>query len=358
MVAGGGERAHPVGGEDYPRSLPEFLAWFPDEASCLAYLERLRWRDGFSCPACGWREAWRAVRHLWVCRRCERQLSVTAGTVFHGSRLSLAQWFLAVWLVTRQKHGMSALGLQRELDLGSYRTAWTLLHKLRTAMVRPGRDKLAGEIELDESSVGGPEPGKRGRGALGKAIVAIAVETYPSRRGQRALGRVRMTQVADLKERTLTDFVRDVVEAGAIVRTDALKGYNGLAAAGFSHVVANISASDDPAHVVMPGVHRVASLLKRWLLGTHQGSVRPQHLDYYLDEFTFRFDRRSSKKRGLLFYRLLEQAVTAAPTTYETIVWSRRDRWPQRKGHAEAAPAFTDPSAVHGEPSSRLEPSA
>ena len=108
----------------------------------------------------------------------------------------------------------------------------------------------------------------------------------------------------------------------------------------------------------MPGVHRVASLLKRWLLGTHQGSVRPQHLDYYLDEFTFRFNRRTATKRGLLFYRLLEQAVTAAPTTYETIVWSRRDRWPQRKGHAEAAPAFTDPSAVHGEPSGRLEPSA
>src|SRR3990172_5930442 len=183
-MGAGGERAHPVGGVDFPRSLPEFLEWFPDEASCLAYLERLRWRDGFVCPACGHHEAWLSARQLWVCRRCERQVSATAGTIFHGSRLPLAQWFRAIWLVTRQKHGMSALGLQ-------------------------------GEIELDETYVGGPERGKRGRGAQGKAIVAIAVETHPSRRGQRALGRVRMTQVADLKERTLTDFVRDVAQTGS-----------------------------------------------------------------------------------------------------------------------------------------------
>jgi len=353
-MGAGRERAHPVGGVDFPRSLPEFLEWFPDEASCLAYLERLRWRDGFVCPACGHHEAWLSARQLWVCRRCERQVSATAGTIFHGSRLPLAQWFRAIWLVTRQKHGMSALGLQRELDLGSYRTAWTLLHKLRTAMVRPGRDKLSGEIELDETYVGGPEPGKRGRGAQGKAIVAIAVETHPSRRGQRALGRVRMAQLADLKERTLTDFVRDVAEEGAVLRTDALKSYNGLADAGFNHLVANISDSGDRAHVVMPGVHRVASLLKRWLLGTHQGSVRPQHLDYYLDEFTFRFNRRTATKRGLLFYRLLEQAITATPTTYETIVWSRRGRQP--------GPKTTNPPPTHSSaqdaPFKRLEPSA
>ena len=354
MGAGWEERARPVGGVDYPRSLPEFLEWFPDEASCLAYLERLRWRDGFVCSVCGHDEAWLAARRLWVCRRCERQVSVTAGTIFHGSRLPLAQWFRAIWLVTRQKHGMSALGLQRELDLGSYRTAWTLLHKLRTAMVRPGRDKLSGEIELDETYVGGPEPGKRGRGTHGKAIVAIAVETHPSRRGQRALGRVRMAQVADLKERTLTDFVRDIAEAGAVLRTDALKSYNGLAAAGFNHLVTNISDSGDPGHVVMPGVHRVASLLKRWLLGTHQGSVRPQHLDYYLDEFTFRFNRRNATKRGLLFY-LLEQALTATPTTYESIVWSRRGRQP---GPGTTNPSPTHAASVQNDPPTRLEPSA
>lgn len=254
---------------------------------------------------------------LLRCRVCHKRTSLTAGTIFHDTRKPLRTWFLAMWFITSQKNGVSALGLQRVLGLGSYETAWTWLHKLRRAMVRPGRDQLSGTIEVDETYVGGPEEGMRGRKTVNKSIVAVAAEE----RG-RGPGRIRLRRIKDVSAESLLPFVQASVVPGAIIHTDGWKGYAGLTAVGFKHPVTVISDAADPAHVVMPRVHIVASLLKRWLIGTHQGGIQPHHLDYYLDEFTFRFNRRKSKARGLLFHRLAQQSVAVGPAPYHTIIGS------------------------------------
>lgn len=307
----------PMAGRDYPRNWNQFLHWFPDQDACASYLERLRWPRGFVCPVChepG--DAWTVSRGRLMCRACGYQASVTAGTIFDGTRIPLITWFAAAWYVTGQKYGASALSLKRIPGLGGYESAWTLLHKLRRAMVRPARDRLTGTVEVDESYVGGAERGVRGRQTLRKAIVAIAVEIHDPK----GYGRVRMQRIPNVSSASLTDFVRDAVEPGSLVRTDGWVGYNDLPEAGYIRHKTILSDTGDPAHVTMPAVHRIAALLKRWLLGTHQGAVRPEHLDDYLGEFTFRFNRRTSRSRGLLFYRLLENAVRIEPAPYHTIV--------------------------------------
>jgi len=311
----------PVVGRDYPGTLREFNAWFPDEQSCLHYLAGLRWEGGFSCSVCGGERAWRMSKGRNLrCARCRRDSSVTAATIFADTRLPLTTWFAAAWYVTGTKHGVSALGLQRVLGLGSYESAWSVLHKLRRAMVRPGRERLTGEVEVDETAIGSPQRGKFGRGAFAdKAIVAIAVESRP--RG--ACGRVRLARIPDCSGAVLTGFVGDSVTPGSVVYTDHWQGYGSLWRAGVFHQPTSLAASGDAAHVAMPRVHRVSSLLRRWLLGTHQGAIRPQQLDFYLDEFTFRFNRRSSQRRGLLFYRLLEQAVRTDHVPVSAIVGGR-----------------------------------
>jgi len=315
------EPRHPVSGIDYPGTFQEFDKWFSSENACLDYIAKLRWPKGFICPSCGINTDKPSLmeRGLFLCRECKRQTSITAGTLFHGSHKPLRTWFLAMWFVTSQKHGASALGLQRVLGLGSYNTAWNWLHKLRRAMVRHGRDQLSGAIEVDETYVGGIGTKIRGRGAKRKTIVAIAAEV----RG-RGPGRIRMAKVPDLSAPSLCGFVRDNVQKGAELRTDAWSGYSGIEVMGYKHIVINISDSGDPAHVVMPRVHRVASLLDRWWLGIHQGAIRPSHLDYYLDEFTFRFNRRTSKARGLLFFRLMEQAIDCNPVPRKMIIGGRK----------------------------------
>ena len=314
------EAGEPLAGRDYPRGWDELRRWFPDDAACLVYLERRRWGSGFVCPACGAPgEPWRQSRGRLTCPACRHQTTVTAGTIFDKTRTPLATWFAAAWYVTNQKHGVSALGLQRVLGLGSYQTAWTMLHKLRRAMVRPGRERLSGEVEVDETYVGGAEAGVHGRETYTKSIVAIAVEVHEPV----GFGRVRLGRVPDVSAASLMPFVRARVAPGSVVRTDGWRGYNQLTSEGYTHERTVLSASGDPAHVAMPGVHRVASLLKRWLLGTHQGAVRPEQLDAYLQEFTFRFNRRRSRSRGLLFYRLLEQAVATDPAPYEMIAHKR-----------------------------------
>jgi transposase-like protein len=311
------ERKHPISGIDYPGTFQEFDEWFSNENDCLAYIMKLRWRKGFICPRCGEKTDIPSLmgRGLFLCRTCKRQTSIISGTLFHGSHKPLRTWFLAMWFVTSQKHGASALGLKRVLGLGSYNTPWNWLHKFRRAMVRPGRNRLTKEVEVDETYVGGVGTKVRGRGAKRKTIVAIAAEV----RG-RGPGRIRMARIPDLSAPSLRSFIRDNVQIGAEVRTDGWTGYNGIEVMGYEHTVANISHSDDPAHVVMPRVHRVASLLDRWWLGIHQGAIRPSHLDYYLDEFTFRFNRRTSKARGLLFYRLMEQAVDCPPVPRKMLI--------------------------------------
>jgi transposase-like protein len=189
---------------DYPGTWQQFRAWFPDEQACIAYLEHLRWPDGFSCPKCGGGKGWRLPDGRWGCAGCARKVSVTAGTIFDRSRVPLADWFTAIWFMTNQKYGVSALGLQRLLGLGSYQTAWTMLRKLRSAMVRPGRDRLQGTVEVDETYVGGIEQGKRGRSAERKFMVTIAIEVLDPQ----GFGRVRLKMVEDGSSHSLTVFVR------------------------------------------------------------------------------------------------------------------------------------------------------
>lgn len=259
-------------------------------------------------------------RGLHWCQHCDYQVSVTAGTLFNDTHKPLRLWFEAMWYVTNQKSGVSALGLQRVLGLGSYHTAWNWLHKLRRAMVRPGRDRLSGVVEVDEIFIGGERAGKRGRGAAGKTLVVIAAQ-----KAEKGIGRIRMRQVADAAGDSLEPAVWDMVEPNSVVRTDGWRGYNGLTELGYDHQV--IRTNPDLGENLLPLVNRVASLLKRWLLGTHQGAVEHSHLDYYLDEYTFRFNRRTSRSRGLLFYRLISQAIDLGPvveTELRTSAGSRR----------------------------------
>jgi len=298
--------------EDYPRTLLEFENRFATEEACLEYLFRLRWPEGFRCPKCGHTKAWSTKRALYHCVRCGFQTSVTAGTIFQDTKKPLRLWFRAIWHLTSQKYGANALGLQRVLGLGSYRTAWTWLHKLRRAMVRPGRDRLSGPVDADETYIGGEKPGKRGRGAAGKVLVIVAVEVKEGK-----IGRIRLKRVPDASERSLGGAVKEAVEPGSTVRTDGWKGYRGLSKKGYAHEVVRKEA--EVGRNLLPKVNRVVALLKRWLLGTYQGRVEPSHLDYYLDEFTFRFNRRTSRSRGKLFYRLLEQAVAIDPVPAKDI---------------------------------------
>ena len=300
--------------EDYPRSVGEFEKQFSTEEQCREYLARLRWPDGFKCPKCGDSRGWR-VKALMECQGCGRQTSVIAGTIFQSTRTPLVSWFRAMWYVTSQKNGASALGLQRVLGLGSYETAWTWLHKLRRAMVREGRDKLSGWVEVDETWIGALEEGVAGREKGAKALIVIAAEANGP-----GIGRIRMRPIQDASAGSLHCFVQDSIVTGSTIHTDAWQGYVGLEKEGYQREITVLRGRRKEASTLLPRVHRVASLLKRWLLGTHQGAVSHQHLIYYLDEFTFRFNRRTSKSRGKLFYRLVQQAVSTGPSTYDQMV--------------------------------------
>jgi transposase-like protein len=298
--------------EDYPRTLMELEQRFSTDAACRQYLFALRWPGGFVCPRCGGGSAWAMRRGLWLCGGCRRQVSVTAGTVLQDRKLPLTSWFRAMWYVTSQKNGVSALGLQRVLGLGSYKTAWALLHKLRRAMVRPGRDRLAGRVEVDETYWGSDERPAVGRLIFDKSVIAIAAQQDGS-----AIGRIRLRRLPKLSQANLHEFIAAAVAPGSAVITDGLNLYQGLQ--GYSHEVIVVKRQTADANTLLPRVHRVASLLKRWLLGTHQGAVQAEYLDYYLDEFTFRFNRRTSASRGKLFYRLVQQAVHIDPVPFDAL---------------------------------------
>ena len=262
---------HPRAGVHYPRSTGEFQAWFRTDADCLDYLEWLRWPGGFVCPAAGTAAGWRLGDGRFECAGCSARTSVTAGTIFDRTRTPLTVWFTACWLFATQKDGISALSLQRSLEIGSYQTAWAMLHRLRSVLVRPGRDRLSGTVEVDETYIGGDEPGLRGGRARGKKVLTgIAVEV----REPKGIGRCRMAPLADASAASLHPFVTDHVEPGATVITDAWMGYHGLAELGYVHERRSQRAArarGEDAGQLLPAVHRVASLAKRWLLGTHQG---------------------------------------------------------------------------------------
>lgn len=299
--------------EMYLKTLSEIESQFSTEEACREYLFELRWPDGFKCPQCDGREMWAMGNGKWLCRGCRRQVSVTAGTIFQGSRMPLIVWFRAMWHVKSQKNGASALGLQRVLGLGSYQTALVWLQKLRRAMIRPGRDRLSGEIEVDETYIGGERTGKRGRGAAGKTLVVIAAQ-----RDELGIGRIRLVPVRNASGKSLMGAVQATVEPGSLVKTDGWDGYNGITAVGYRREIVHATAA--AGENLLPNCHRVASLLKRWILGTHQGAVSHDHLAYYLDKFTFRFNRRTSASRGKLFYRLVQQAVQLTPRPYRDII--------------------------------------
>lgn len=292
--------------ELYPADMTDLMDMFPTEEACLEYLSLVRWPDGYRCPRCGNPSYWKKARGLFCCRDCGYEASVTAGTLFQNTRKPLRLWFQAIWYVVNQKNGVSALGLQKALGLGSYHTAWEWLHKLRRAMVRRGRDRLSGLVEMDETLVGGERSGKRGRGAQGKTLVLIAVEDTG-----KGIGRIRLSTIPDASGEAIKGATLQMVNPGSTIRTDGWDGYNLLAAYGYAH--APVPHALAPYGDATPLAHRVAALLKRWWLGTHQGAISPEHLAYYLDEFTFRFNRRTSQSRGKLFYRLIEQAVQIEP---------------------------------------------
>jgi len=284
----------------------EFERQFATEEACRAYLVRLRWPEGARCLRCHSPSVWATSRGLYHCTFCGFQTSVLAGTIFQDTKADLRLWFRAMWYVTNQKSGVSALGLQRALGLGSYRTAWTWLQKLRTAMVRPGRDRLAGIVEADETYLGGPKAGPPGRGAVGKVLVSVIAQV-----DGRGIGRIRLRRIPDASARSLEHAIHAAVEPGSEVRTDGWDGYSRLEALGYRHEV--VREESEGGQHLLPRVNRVVALFKRWLLGVHQGAVTPAYLDAYLDEFTFRFNRRTSRWRGKLFYRLVQQAVAVEP---------------------------------------------
>jgi transposase-like protein len=301
--------------EDYPRNLGEFERLFATDELCRDYLMHLRWPTGFRCPRCGGNKFWPQRIILFHCADCDYQSSVIAGTIFQDTHAPLTLWFRAMWYITSQKNGTSALGLQRILGLGSYRTAWAWLHKLRRAMVRPGRDRLQGWVEVDETFVGGEEDGVRGRRRGDKSLIVVAVEVEGKR-----VGRIRLRSIPDASAASLHSFIRDSIEPGSTIHTDGWPGYQGLEKKGYPCEISVIGKQPKDAVKLLPHVHLVVALLKRWLLGTHQGAVSRVYLSYYLDEFTFRFNRRKSKSRGKLFYRLVEQAVTTPPVPFGQLV--------------------------------------
>src|SRR5260370_42451791 len=287
--------------EDFPKTLLELERRVGCEDGCAEYLAALRWPGGWVCPRWAGTDAWSVRRNRWLCGYCRHEMSVTAGTVFQDSHLPLTIWFRAMWQITRQKNGISALGLQRVLGLGSYKPAWAVWHKLRRAMVRPGRDRLVGVVEVDETYWGGEETGAIGRRTEIKALIIVAAQE-----DGKGIGRIRLRSIPNLTKATLHGFIAPAITPGSPVRTHRLPAYMGLD--GYAHDRQPQRQQAEAEHV-LPRVHRVISLLKRWLLGTHQGAIAQDHLNDYLDEFTFRFNLRTSTSRGHLSYLLAQPAV-------------------------------------------------
>ena len=297
-----------------PANQIEFEEMFKTEQNCIDYLIAMRWPHGFECPVCGSIRSWKKSNGRFECIDCHKETTVTNGTIFHKSTKPLLVWFHSIWWMVAQKNGVSAKGLQKILGLGSYQTAWTWLHKFRRLMILSGRTKLQGIVEVDEVLVGGKVSGKRGRGAEGKSLIAVAVEVKG-----RKTGRARLAKIPDASSESLLAFIEDNIEPLSTIITDGWPSYNELSEKGYQHKMQKATVKDGDEEI-LPNVHRIVSLLKRWLLGTHQSYLNKNKLEYYLDEYVFRYNRRTSKSRGLLFLRLIEQGVKAEPISYEKII--------------------------------------
>ena len=303
----------------FPATVLEFQQWFSDEKACVDYLYQSRWPDGFVCPKCGSRrcpysiEAYRRLE----CAGCKHQTSVTAGTVMHGTRIPLRVWFNGAYLVTTHTPGFSALQFQRQLGIKTYETAFQMLHKLRSAMVRPGQDRIHGDVEVDETFIGAKKPGKRGRGAAGKVMVVGGVEVLGRKEGKRRLGRLRLQVVADGSAASLVGFVLNNVEIGSVVRTDGLITYGGLAEKGYAYKVVKTRELEH--------IHKTFGNLKTWLEGTHHG-VSEKHMQAYVNEFVFRHNRRRTPMAA--FQTILGLATRTEGHTYEQLYAAgQKGRW-------------------------------
>jgi len=306
---------------DLPRDLPTFLERFGTDEQCRDHLIRTRWPEGFRCAGCAHDRCHPLRARLALeCAACGKQHSYMAGTIFEQTKTGLARWFLAIWLVTSSKGGISAMELRRQMGFGSYQTAWSWLHKIRRAMVRPGRAPLAERVEADETYLGAAKPGRGGRGAAGKVKVAGAVESGRGKARGRRLGRLRLAAVPDVSARNLGGFIGENVAKPAAIATDGWSGYAGLAAQGYAHEPVVLSRSWGEASLRLPAIHLVFGLAKRWLLGTHHGAVSKKHLQAYLDEYVFRFNRRTATSIAHRFARLVEHAVVTPPLPYSAIV--------------------------------------
>jgi transposase-like protein len=304
---------------DYPRSLVDFQHRFSNDAACADYLAALRWPEGFRCPACGHDQAWALKTKPWTyeCQGCRRQTSVKAGTILHGSKLALTTWFWAAYLMATHSNGISALQLQKQLGLGSYKSAWLLCAKLRAAMVAPGRKPLSGLVEIDETTIRqrtreAPPAGGQGRSHDGKLLIAGAVEIV----GEGPLagpGRIRLAAIEDFSAASLHGFMASNVAAASTAKTDGWPSYPGAPEIAHEpHVIGAMAA-----HIVLPWIHRVFSNFKTWALGVYHG-LRTRHLQTYLDEFVFRFNRR--RPRHAAFRSLLGLAGNAQTLTYKMLI--------------------------------------
>lgn len=300
--------------KEYPDTFAELEKRFKTERDCYDYLIHLRWPSGFVCTKCGGSDHWRMSNGLFLCSKCRHQQSVLAGTVLEKTHLPIKTWFRAMWYICSSKNGISALDLKQTLSLSSYDTAWMCLHKLRRSMVRTGRSLLDGTIEVDETYIGAPQEGKRGRGAYGKRLVFVAAE-----KKNKKIGRIRMLAIPNASGSSLQNAVLSCISEGATILTDGWSGYDWIKPPKYIRQKEN-NIVGEVADCVLPNCHLVISLFKRWMGGTLQGSLGADHLQDYLNEFVFRFNRRTSKSRGLLFYRLSEQVMATSPNPRSTII--------------------------------------
>ena len=299
--------------EDFPKSEIDFEDRFSNDQACYQYLFQLKWPDGFKCSSCGHRGFWVSAKNIYICTRCEHNVSLSAGTIMHGTKKPVRYWFKAMWWFTTRKCGVNAVNLKELLGFGSYDTAWRWLQKLRRCTIRKAREKLCGTVEVDEFYIGAQHPGKRGRGSSGKSIVITAVE----KQGKK-IGRIRMRAISDCSSASILSFINDNVEPGSIIISDGWKGYLPLADKNYTHAAVILETMPDKENA-LSAVHIIVSLVKRLMMGTFQGSFAAKYLQYYLDEYVFRFNRRKSLSVGKKFMRIVQQVINSTPITYAQI---------------------------------------
>jgi len=313
----------------YPENFIDFIDYFATDLDCRNYILAMRWGNGFTCSTCGHNEYWTNEKISYcICRECRHRISLLAGTVMQDSKLPVRVWFAAMWLFVTQKDGISAKSLQENLGLCSYRSSWSLLHKLRVAMVRSDREKLSGVVEVDEEYIGGVlEDGKKGRGSENKQLVVVAVqlEKIPGNNPNRPLlrdyrlAKIRAKHIPNASKIELHNFIKENIEKGSTIIRDGWAGYSGIDDEGYHSEIIKMSEATSEEEK-LPHIHLAISLIKRWILGTYQGNIDENNLQIYLEEYAFRFNRKTSHNRGWLFYRMVQGALSTRPHPYESLL--------------------------------------